>query len=146
MTNIRLAVRDGGHVADVLIPPFVALPDVIVWEGRFFLFHHQDRHAGRSERRRVSRSIRVSGEDGMSEKEIAMIHWSGKCNCGVEEWGACAHEELAAAATELFRRCHAGEGHKVLSWKVQTEDLAAEDRSGKAWKAASFSPAEEGKR
>lgn len=37
--KIRLAVREGGHVADVEIPPFVARPDVLVWGIRCFMFH-----------------------------------------------------------------------------------------------------------
>jgi hypothetical protein len=41
MINIRLAIRDGGHVVDVQIPPFLALPEVIVWGERFFSFHHE---------------------------------------------------------------------------------------------------------
>lgn len=39
MIRIRLAVRDGGHVADVTIPPFQKLPEVLVWGVRFFSFH-----------------------------------------------------------------------------------------------------------
>jgi hypothetical protein len=72
----------------------------------------------------------------MSEKqEIAMIHWSGKCTCGVEEWGACADQELAAAAIALFRRGHSGEGHKLRSWKIVTGDGDGQD-----WRAGSFKP------
>jgi hypothetical protein len=46
MIQIRLAIRDGGHVADVIIPPFVSLPEVVVWGERFFLFHHEIKNDG----------------------------------------------------------------------------------------------------
>jgi hypothetical protein len=39
MTIIRLAIRGGGYVADVSIPPFQRLPDIIVWGSRHFTFH-----------------------------------------------------------------------------------------------------------
>ena len=39
MIAIRLAARDGGHVCDVIIPPFQKLPEVLVWGERFFTFH-----------------------------------------------------------------------------------------------------------
>jgi hypothetical protein len=39
MIRVRLAIRDGGHVAEVEIPPFQSLPDVIVWGDRVFSFH-----------------------------------------------------------------------------------------------------------
>ena len=39
MIKVRLAIPDGGYVADVTIPPFKKLPDVIVWGQRFFTFH-----------------------------------------------------------------------------------------------------------
>jgi hypothetical protein len=39
MMIVRLAVHDGGHVADVSIPPFQKMPEVIVWGQRFFAFH-----------------------------------------------------------------------------------------------------------
>jgi hypothetical protein len=39
MMRVRLAVRDGGHVTDVIIPPFRSLPEVIVWGERFFSLH-----------------------------------------------------------------------------------------------------------
>ena len=41
MIAVRLAVRGGGHVADVIIPPFQKLPDVVVWGERFFGLHHE---------------------------------------------------------------------------------------------------------
>jgi hypothetical protein len=37
--KMRLTIRDGGHVADVEIPPFKSLPDVLVWGDRVFSFH-----------------------------------------------------------------------------------------------------------
>jgi hypothetical protein len=46
MIQIRLAVRDGGHVADVTIPPFQGFPDVVVWGQRFFAFHHEMKEDG----------------------------------------------------------------------------------------------------
>jgi hypothetical protein len=39
MRKIRLAIRGGGHVADVEIPPFRKMPDVVVWGERFFALH-----------------------------------------------------------------------------------------------------------
>lgn len=39
MIRVRLAIRDGGHVADVNIPPFHKLPEVLVYGGRVFSFH-----------------------------------------------------------------------------------------------------------
>jgi hypothetical protein len=41
MMKIRLAIREGGHVADVEIPPFQSLPEVIVWGQRFFSFYSE---------------------------------------------------------------------------------------------------------
>ncbi len=41
MMQIRLTIRDGGHVADVSILPFKTLPEVVVWGDRFFAFHHE---------------------------------------------------------------------------------------------------------
>ncbi len=41
MMKIRLAVRDGGHVTDVEIPPFQTFPEVVVWGQRFFSFHSE---------------------------------------------------------------------------------------------------------
>ena len=41
MIPIRLTTRDGRHVADVLIPPFQALPEVVVWGERFFSLHSE---------------------------------------------------------------------------------------------------------
>lgn len=40
MIKIRLAIYDGGHVSDAIIPPFQKLPEVVVWGERFFAFHH----------------------------------------------------------------------------------------------------------
>jgi hypothetical protein len=39
MMRIRLAISDGGYVADVTIPPFQKMPEVVVWGERFFAFH-----------------------------------------------------------------------------------------------------------
>jgi hypothetical protein len=39
MIMIRLAIRDGGFVGNVFIPPFVKLPEVLVWGARMFAFH-----------------------------------------------------------------------------------------------------------
>lgn len=39
MTIVRLAIHDGGYVADVSIPPFQKMPEVIVWGDRHFAFH-----------------------------------------------------------------------------------------------------------
>lgn len=39
MIRIRLTVRDGAYVADVSIPPFKSMPEVIVWGQRFFGLH-----------------------------------------------------------------------------------------------------------
>lgn len=41
MIKVRLAIRDGGHVANVSIPPFVKLPEVLVWGQRMFAFHSE---------------------------------------------------------------------------------------------------------
>jgi hypothetical protein len=46
MIQVRLAVRDGGHVADVIIPPFQSLPEVLGWGERFFQFHHEIQNDG----------------------------------------------------------------------------------------------------
>lgn len=39
MKTVRLATADGGHVADVNIPPFQSMPEVLVWGIRCFTFH-----------------------------------------------------------------------------------------------------------
>lgn len=39
MRKIRLAVREGGHVADVWVPPFVSMPEVVLWGQRIFTLH-----------------------------------------------------------------------------------------------------------
>ena len=41
MIPIRLTTRDGRHVADVTIPPFQSLPEVLVWGERFFSLHSE---------------------------------------------------------------------------------------------------------
>jgi hypothetical protein len=35
----RLATKDGDHVADVQVPTFQKLPDVLIWGDRIFQFH-----------------------------------------------------------------------------------------------------------
>ena len=40
MIRVRLATRDGAHVADVTIPPFRTLPEVLIYGfNRVFPFH-----------------------------------------------------------------------------------------------------------
>lgn len=39
MIKVRLAIADGGYVADISIPLFQKLPEVIVWGSRTFGFH-----------------------------------------------------------------------------------------------------------
>jgi hypothetical protein len=39
MRKIRLAISDGGHVADVSVPEFLKMPEVVIWGDRFFGFH-----------------------------------------------------------------------------------------------------------
>jgi hypothetical protein len=37
--KVRLATRDGREVADVVIPPFQYLPEVLIWGERIFYFY-----------------------------------------------------------------------------------------------------------
>lgn len=37
--KVRLETKDGHHVQDVYIPPFLSLPDVLIWGNRTFTFH-----------------------------------------------------------------------------------------------------------
>jgi len=60
MMQIRLAVRDGGHVADVSIPPFKSLPEVVVWGERFFAFHHD---------------LKADGENCAAEYREVFVFW-----------------------------------------------------------------------
>ncbi len=60
MMQIRLAIRDGGHVADVLIPTFKSLPDVVVWGERFFVFHHD---------------LKADGENCVAEYREVFAYW-----------------------------------------------------------------------
>jgi len=39
MIRVRLATRDGSHVADVNIIPFDKLPDVLIWGTRSFAWY-----------------------------------------------------------------------------------------------------------
>jgi hypothetical protein len=60
MLTVRLAVRDGGHVADLQIPPFVTLPEVLIWGQRVFAFHAE----------------RASGEDpAIAEYREVFFYW-----------------------------------------------------------------------
>jgi hypothetical protein len=44
--KVRLATREGAEVANVEIPEFVSLPEVVVWGSRAFLFHHNEKRDG----------------------------------------------------------------------------------------------------
>lgn len=37
----RLATKDGSHVADVPVPTFQKVPDVLIWGDRIFQFHQE---------------------------------------------------------------------------------------------------------
>lgn len=58
--KIRLAIRGGGHVADVEIPPFKTLPEVLVWGQRFFSFHTE---------------LKADGENCSAEYREVFCYW-----------------------------------------------------------------------
>lgn len=46
MTEVRLMTRNGGLVADKVIPPFQPLPDMLMWGQRAFMLDYVPRLKG----------------------------------------------------------------------------------------------------